>query len=135
MYRIAAFAASSFFLFTIWVIYLANTGGSSVFFNISNSTPYGDKIGHLILFGSFTFLLNFALKFRRFTLFSKSILTGTVCIVLFALGEEISQAFIATREFDLIDLASDAVGIGFFNFLSERLSKRRFVQVGTFKRR
>ncbi len=128
MYKLAGLLASSFFVFTLWVIYLANTGGTSVFFNISNATPYGDKIGHFILFGCFTLLLNFAFKFKALKISSNTIMAGTASVILFALGEEISQAFIPSREFDLKDLASDAVGISLFNYLSFRISKAQLVK-------
>ncbi len=123
MYKLASLLASSFFLFTLWVIYIANTGGSSIFFRISNSIPYGDKLGHFILFGCFTLLLNFAFKFKKTIFYSSNIMLGTLCVIVFALGEEITQAFIPRREFDFIDLGSDALGIALFNYLSLRASE------------
>jgi VanZ family protein len=110
--------ACAFLGFIIWIIYLANTGGSSVFFDLIKFIPYGDKVGHLLLFGTLTYIANLALQFRCFNLGKYAIYYGSVLVGVFVLVEEISQGYIATRTFDVADLAADAVGIGLFSYFS-----------------
>ncbi|WP_226410779.1 hypothetical protein [Shewanella glacialimarina] len=50
-YFLATITMAIFLGFIIWVIYLANTGGSSIFFDIVKHIPYGDKVGHCFYLG------------------------------------------------------------------------------------
>ena len=111
MYKCIAIAATAFFLFLLWIIYLANTGASSVFFGFIRSIPYGDKWGHFGLFGALTFLTIVASKFRYFCIGKLRIYFSTVVVALFVFAEELSQAFIPSRTFDLVDLTADFFGI------------------------
>lgn len=111
MYKLAVAVASVFFAFIIWIIYLADTGSSSVFFYFVRSFPYGDKLGHSCLFGALTLFAILATRFRTLPVGSLSIYYGAAMVVLFVLCEEVSQAFISTRTFDLLDLLADILGI------------------------
>ncbi|WP_244325652.1 hypothetical protein [Shewanella aestuarii] len=66
--RIAISLAVGFFGFIIWIIYLANTGGRSVFFVLIKHMPYGDKVGHMLLFGTLTIWLTLHCNFVVLTL-------------------------------------------------------------------
>lgn len=68
MHKLTITLSSCFFLFIIWIIYLANTGQQSIFFDLVRLIPYGDKVGHFGLFGMLTLLANFASKFKVFKL-------------------------------------------------------------------
>ncbi|MGP1720437.1 VanZ family protein [Shewanella frigidimarina] len=116
--RLAIIAAGGFFGFILWIIYLANTGSQSVFFDVIKHVPYGDKICHMLLFGLLTFVANLALQSRHFTLGRLPLYYGTVLVSIFVLSEEISQGFIPSRTLDIIDLVADAVGIILFSYLS-----------------
>jgi len=48
---------------------------------------------------------------------------GSVFVAIFVIAEEITQAFIPSRTFDFIDLASDAVGIGIASYLAYVVNK------------
>lgn len=48
--------------FILWILYLANTGGQSIFFEWVNAVPYGDKLGHFGLFGMLAIFMNYACK-------------------------------------------------------------------------
>ncbi|GAA5219045.1 VanZ family protein [Corallincola platygyrae] len=111
LYKISAAIAVMFFAFIVWVIYMANTGTSSVFFDFIRSIPYGDKYGHVGLFGFLTLVSVIGFKFRSFSVGRLDIYYGAALVVAFALLEELSQAFIPSRTFELIDLAADATGI------------------------
>jgi VanZ family protein len=116
MNKLLKVIAVLFFLFIAWIIFSANTGRNNIFFNVVNTIPYGDKLGHFFLFGILTLLLNLALRFKRFRLW-KRIPLGTVLVSIFVILEELSQAFFPNRTMDVIDLVADAVGIVIFTFI------------------
>jgi len=109
--NIARATALGFSLFLLRIIYLADTGQQNFLFALAKSIPYGDKIGHVAIFGFFTTIVNFALKFQSATLGRMRIYRGTLFIAIFAILEEMSQYFVSTRSFDLLDLSADATGI------------------------
>ncbi len=123
MNKLAIGLVLGFFVFILWMIYLANTGGSSVFFDLIRVLPYGDKLGHFCLFGILTFLINLASHCKSFPIGRFRINYGTAAVTIFVLTEEISQRFIPSRTFDLMDLTADALGILSFtclNYLNSR---------------
>jgi len=111
LYKLILTVAFVFFIFILWVIYLANIGGSSIFLDFIRSIPYGDKLGHMCLFGSLTLVTIIGLRFRAFSYGSIKLYYGAALVGLFVVGEELSQAFIPSRTFDFVDLAADSVGI------------------------
>ncbi|MGX9463280.1 VanZ family protein [Shewanella sp. A14] len=121
--RLIIVAACLFFSFIVWVIYLANTGAHSIFFDIIKHIPFGDKVGHMLLFGLLTYVVNLALLSRHFRIGRLPLYYGTVLVSIFVLSEEISQGFIPSRTLDIIDLVADAVGIilfSYFSYLTQR---------------
>lgn len=123
MYKVISTISVSFFVFIGWIIYLANTGQKSIFFDLVARIPYGDKLGHFCLFGCLTLAANLLLKFRRVNfsnvpISNVPIYTGTVLVFLFVLIEELSQHFIPNRTLDGVDLIADILGIMLFNFLT-----------------
>ncbi|WP_226669191.1 VanZ family protein [Microbulbifer aggregans] len=116
--------SSCFFIFIIWVIYLANTGQQSIFFDLVRLIPYGDKFGHLGLFGILTLLANFASKFKVFKLGKINVFWGTSAVFVFVTVEELSQHFMPTRTLDIYDYTADMVGILFFTWLSSIFAKK-----------
>ncbi|WHI45459.1 VanZ family protein [Microbulbifer sp. VAAF005] len=111
MSRFLKASALLFFLFILWIVYLANTGSSSIFFDLVRAIPYGDKLGHIALFGTFGLILIPATRATYFKLGFIRIYYGAIAVLGFALIEEISQAFVRSRTFDLLDLAADIVGV------------------------
>ncbi|TPV56031.1 trypsin [Aestuariibacter sp. GS-14] len=97
--------------FIVWVIYLANTGAHSVFFELVQRIPFGDKLGHFGLFGTLSFLLIAASGGRTILLAGREIFIASAIVTLFVTGEELSQLFITTRTFDIVDWLADAAGI------------------------
>ena len=100
-----------FLVFIVWVVFLANTGGQSIWFQWVAQLPYGDKIGHAGLFGLLALLLNWVLRFARFSIKGVSFYFASVLVLSVVSLEELSQLFIASRTFDLADLAADVVGV------------------------
>lgn len=113
-----------FLLFILWMVLLANTGQSSIFFDLVKRIPYGDKVGHLCLFGGLTFVSIVALKFRVITLFGLKLYLGAVLVSCFAIAEEGTQYFISTRTFDVIDLLADTCGIILFYSVAAVMDRR-----------
>lgn len=123
MHKLISILSVGFLGFIAWIIYLANTGQSSIFFKFVASIPYGDKLGHFCLFGLLTLGVNFAFKLKSFTLISFNIYLGSSLVFLFVLVEELSQYFIPNRTLDAADLIADAVGIITFSLVTKFLSK------------
>ncbi|WHI51797.1 VanZ family protein [Microbulbifer sp. MLAF003] len=124
MQKILALSTILFFGFILWVIYLANTGSSSIFFELVRAIPYGDKIRHIVLFGTLTLILTLSSRQKFYCLGSIHIYYGAIAVFLFALSEEVTQAFLPSRTFDFIDLAADLIGIGIANITVNLLQRR-----------
>ena len=113
-----------FLIFIIIVIVLADIGGLPPLMGELYHFPYGDKTGHLILFG----LLNFFLTRAFLSLFlnrprgwvAVSIgLTLALCLAV----EEWSQQFFPTRTFDLFDLLATYLGLGIGGWAAWRMKR------------
>lgn len=97
--------AAVFFLFALWIFFMADTGRHSILFDLVKSICHG------LLYGVMTLLTNMALGFRTFRLGKLNLHTGTLFVAIFAVTEEFSQAFLATRRCDWLDLGADIVGM------------------------
>jgi len=111
-----AFAA--FFAFILWIIYEADTGASNIFLYVADLIPYGDKLGHIWLYGGLALLLNLLLKRRVVRINSVRLQLGSVLVLGFAVIEELSQGFFATRSMDGWDLLADLLGVHIAAFLA-----------------
>ncbi|WP_256871047.1 VanZ family protein [Shewanella sp. Scap07] len=117
-------------LFISWAIYSANIGQQTLFTELVRALPYGDKIGHFVLFGTLSLLLNLSLSMRVFR--PLKCYWGTLLVAVFVVVEEGSQALIPSRTFDLADLLADAGGLACAAILTyiidQRLKKRAIAQ-------
>ncbi|SFL97616.1 VanZ family protein [Marinobacter zhejiangensis] len=119
MYRLVCILAATLFLFMLWIIYLADSGNSSLFFYLVQQWPYGDKACHLLLYGLLTLLVNLALELKTIAVTKRvKVYVGTLAVTVFAVAEELSQAWIPSRTLDSLDLAADAIGIALFSLAS-----------------
>ncbi|MBK8803633.1 MAG: VanZ family protein [Fibrobacteres bacterium] len=128
MTRLFLVLSALFFGFILWIVFLADTGRPSVFFDLVKAIPYGDKVGHACLFGTLTFGINLGLSFRRWKILRLNLHVGTIFVVAFVVLEELSQARFPNRTLDPFDLLADAVGITAATvllWLVERRRKRR----------
>ncbi len=114
--------ALAFLLFLLWLMVMADRGQSHLLFDLAHATPHGDKIGHLLLFATLTLLANAALGYRRLW---PGILLGSLLVLLFALGEELSQAWFPNRTLDLLDALADLMGIASANLFGLWRRRRR----------
>ena len=106
-----------FGLFIIGVIVLADFGMLDIL-GFVNRIPYGDKIGHFILYGILTLLIGFAL-IRSFPSHRRLLVFRIAIILALLIGlEEFSQLYFPNRSFDLVDLAFSYLGVIFFSFVA-----------------
>lgn len=110
--------AFAFFSFLIWVIVAADSGTPNYFLQQAGSLPYGDKMGHVLLFGALALLLNFATKARQVALGPVRLYLGVVLTLGFALLEEGSQLLFPSRSFELLDILADLLGVGLATVLT-----------------
>jgi len=76
--------------------------------------PAYDTFGHFFLYGTASALSHLACNRRKFRLFRWQLPLGPVLFSIFAVAEELLQAFIPNRSFSLIDLTADFCGIILF---------------------
>ncbi|WP_417347116.1 VanZ family protein [Ferrimonas sp.] len=107
-----------------WVIYLANTGQSSIFFSLVRQLPYGDKLGHFALFGLLTLGLNLVSGGRSWRCGPLNLYWGATLVFVVAALEELSQAWLPNRTLDIADLVADLLGILVFSLVSRALLRR-----------
>lgn len=103
--------AVAFFLFLLLVACWADTDSMPKFLSAMTEFPYGDKIGHFVLYGILAYLLTIAMPFRRVKILHWSIPLGLVLAAGFATLEEVSQLFFIARTASWKDLASGLAGI------------------------
>lgn len=121
------FLPSSFFLFICWLILLADTSQETLLFTLAESVPYGDKVGHFVLYGTLALLLNIALRFHRIRLVGRRYFTASVAVLAFTTLEEISQFFLPMRTADMGDMFANVAGIMVFSLLSVKWRLRSLV--------
>ena len=114
-----------FALFIILIIVMADAGVLAQYLGFLYSFPFGDKVGHFVLYGILALLLNLAL-FRSQPYQSRSLLGVTSALILAVLIglEEFSQQLFANRTFDLIDLAFSYLGVASFSVLALFIKKQ-----------
>ena len=111
-------------LFIVWIVYLANTNTPSIFFDFVSTIPYGDKLGHIGLFGAMTFFAIVATQCKTNRLFGFPIYLGTSLVAAFVVIEEASQYFFPFRTLDIVDLVANFLGVGIASLLVYAMNKR-----------
>ncbi len=94
------------------IVVLANTGNLGPILHVVEQVPYGDKLAHFALMGMFAFAVSLALGRRESGRSpERAARLGGLGVFAVVFVEELSQRFVATRTFDLLDLGADAFGI------------------------
>ena len=106
------------------IIFLADFRGTQYLLNFVGNIPYGDKIGHLGLMGTFALLVNLVLQAKNFQVWKLRYLLGSLIVMLIVTLEEFSQIFIRGRTFDLYDLLFDYLGIFIFGEIARLICKK-----------
>ena len=102
------------FSFIGWVIVQANNSSSNIFFELVHFIPYGDKLGHFILYGALSLLTVFAFNYKYVLIKDYRIPLGAIIVLLLAIAEEVTQLFLSKRTFDMVDISADIAGIFIF---------------------
>ena len=110
------------------IIVLADLRGTNYFVFVAE-VPYGDKIGHFLLMGMLSLVLNLILSARTVRIWKLNYLRGNLIALAVVTVEEISQRFIGGRTFDLGDLAADAAGIVFFGEIARAVCSRQALRI------
>ncbi|MFK7775174.1 MAG: trypsin [Saprospiraceae bacterium] len=108
----------SFLIFIGFVILSANFGWNFFFFALVKYLPLGDKMAHFLLVGGVSFFVNLLLEVKKITLGRREILLGSLMVFVFITFEEFSQLFLVRRNFDLVDLSANYLGIFLFGQLA-----------------
>jgi hypothetical protein len=104
-----------FFIFISFIIFLADTADHNFAFRLLGDIPYGDKIGHIVLYGAMAWFLNFGLKFKSYKIMGFNMQLGALIVLAFAIMEEGTQYYIPSRTFDLYDVLGDFIGVVLFS--------------------
>jgi len=110
--------------FVLWVIFMANTGQDIWLFELTRKVPFGDKLGHFLVFGSLTLMANLATRGKQMRFKLGSIYWGSLSVLIFVTLEELSQYFVATRTLDLLDYLANLLGILCFTGLGRELMRK-----------
>lgn len=91
----------------VFIAWSANTAQNFFFFRWVHSVPAGDKLAHFFLIGTRTLLINLTLRNHRVRIGLRDWLLGSLIVFTLITIEEVSQAFVPRRTFDLIDLLAN----------------------------
>ena len=98
-------------LLLLVIIAIANLGIGATFRPVVNALPGGDKAGHFLAMGGLCLLVTLSLAPRRLRLGRRSLPLGPVVVAALVTLEEVSQIWIDSRGFDLLDLTADYLGV------------------------
>jgi VanZ family protein len=113
-----------FIAFFCLIVALADAGQSSRWWPFLARVPMGDKIGHFGLVGLLSLLCNLAFPARRLR-WGRRVgpVTLTTAILFFLVSaEELSQAFIPSRQLNLLDWFADLAGLAAGQVVARKLA-------------
>ena len=113
-----------FAAFILIVVILANVGLLYEVFPFIKSVPGQDKTGHFILMGIMAFLANLSLRGRWVECYRVRLYLGSLIVLICVVAEESSQLLMATRGFDIGDLAADLLGILILGNIGGRMKQK-----------
>lgn len=122
---IARLLFAGFCLFLLEIVSAANRGMLPLWALRIVHLPLGDKLGHFLLMGGFSFGLNWLAQGATVRRLGRDWLVGSAVAVVVVTLEELSQLFIITRTLSLTDLLADLAGIWLFGRLALWLLRRR----------
>jgi hypothetical protein len=123
--RILAGATALFVITFALIIVAADARQMPAFIKALYAFPAGDKVGHVVMMGALSLLVNATIasrgggQVRRRMFIATLIITGIVAL------EELSQQFFAGRTMALDDFASSLIGLWFVGFGGVRWWVRR----------
>ena len=109
--RYTKVSATVFVLLVTSIVVAADKGDLPNLLSAFYSFPGGDKLGHVLLMGTMSFLVNFSLTAPPASLQLRKVVKASIVIVLLVTLEEISQLWFRTRTFSFADLSFSYLGI------------------------
>lgn len=103
--------AIAFSIFIVIVIILADMGTLPGLIRGLYDFPNGDKLGHFILYGILSLLLNLAFTLRPGLNLLRTILTVSLTLAALIGLEEWSQSLFGSRTMDIVDLLASYAGV------------------------
>ncbi len=119
-FKILTVVAIASFLSIIAIVGLETQVGLFIKDTIA-SIPYCDKIVHFGMMITMSFLLYHATQQRKVNILGQNLLFGSLLLAIGISFEEISQAFIPSRNFEIMDMVCNYAGI-YMGSLLPRLS-------------
>ena len=110
--RTLRWIAVGFAVFLAMIIILADFRQLPSFITMLYSFPYGDRIGHFVLFAIVVISPAHRFSGPRIQVLKRDVPVLTLILAVFIIGEEISQIFISARTFSWEDLAASLAGWG-----------------------
>jgi polysaccharide biosynthesis protein VpsQ len=127
---LATLAAAGFVVFFIWIVMIADRGNGTPWWSFIDRIPCGDKVGHLGLIGTLSFLCNLAFPSRKSGFLPRIVTLTTVVLLVLLSMEELSQGFIKTRHLDFYDWLADLAGLALGQFGAMRM-RGHFLKLAT----
>ncbi len=127
-----SFSLIAFFLL---IVFLADSGNLPRSIRKLYDFPYGDKLGHFLLTGLLSYVLNKRAILTRQSAhqaernasdlnLARVLLTVSLLLAFFITLEEFSQQLFPIRTFSLSDLVAGYAGIAFFAWLALKRTKK-----------
>ena len=114
-----------FALVIILLVVLADTGHLGLLSRVYDF-PYGDKVGHFVLFGLLSLLVNLAVFEARPQADLRQLAIWTSLALALLIGlEEYSQRWFSSRHSSLQDLAASYAGVIVFAWLAMLIANRK----------
>ena len=110
-----------FVLVIVFFVMVANAGRIPKWFEAFYDFPAGDKVGHFLLFGFLSYLVNrSALVLLPGQDSLRVVLTTSLALLLLIGLEEWSQSLFPARTLSLVDLSASYAGVALFAVLAYR---------------
>ncbi len=122
--------ALAFSIFIIIVIVLADMGALPGLIRGIYDFPNGDKLGHFILYGILSLLLNLAIPLRPSLNLPRTIWTMSLALAALIGLEEWSQSLFGSRTMDIVDLLASYAGVTVAALTAWWVRKNSAVQKG-----
>jgi len=113
-------------IFALVIVVLADSGHLPRSIRNLYDFPCGDKVGHFLLMGLLSYVLNRTALASRANLKPATLIwIVSLTLAFFVTLEELSQQFFPRRTFSLLDLLCSYAGIVFFGWLAWRSDREK----------
>ena len=132
LFKLFTAAAVSVFLSVIALVGFQTPMGLLIKYGIS-AVPFGDKAIHFSLMVLLSCLLYYSLNQRRINILGRNLLFSSLLLATGITIEEISQAFIPSRNFEIMDMVCNYAGIYLGSLLPRLLNLKHLSDADHFR--